>query len=436
MVESEFIGLKGAPSGVAVDGEHVFWSTNGEILPSPGNDLYRFEPNGEGGGALSDLTPDATDENGAEVQGVVGISKDGSRVYFTANADFDGAGPAQPGNCTGPPGRAEGRCSLYLWHGGAISFVARLNANGPTGGDAADWAPTPLSISTSRAFQKSAFLSADGETLLFSSQEQLSGYENEGIAELYRYREGEPIACVSCAPTGEAPKGAPTLGSIKPSALNVLNMPAMVASRILSADGNRAFFETTEALVPSDTNGAGGCPTVGADLQAFPVCLDVYEWEAPDSVSCSESAPAFSPLNGGCLYLISTGKDDYPSFFADASTDGKNVFFLTRQGLVGQDKDELLDVYDARVDGGIAAQNPAPVAPCESTEACHGPIPAPPGEGQPTTQTFVGPGNVVTKASHHKKAKKHKKHKAKKKHKKQGHHRAQRRAGAERGAGR
>ena len=35
---------------------------------------------------------------------------------------------------------------------------------------------------------------------------------------------------------------------------------------------------------------------------------------------------------------------------------GNNVFFFTTQGLVAQDRDELVDVYDARVGGGIAAQ--------------------------------------------------------------------------------
>jgi hypothetical protein len=221
-----------------------------------------------------------------------------------------------------------------------------------------------------------------------------------------------------------------TLGSLKPSAL-IATAPASLASRNLSADGNRAFFETTEALVSSDTNGVGGCPIVGAGLQEFPACRDVYEWEAPGSGSCTKSSPAFSPLNGGCLYLISTGKDDYPSFFADASANGDDVFFFTRQGLVGQDKDELLDVYDARVGGGIAAQNPGPALPCESTDACHGSIPAPPAEGQPSTQTFVGPGNEVPKPTH-KKAKKHKKHKAKKKQK----HSSKRRANSERRVGR
>jgi hypothetical protein len=116
---------------------------------------------------------------------------------------------------------------------------------------------------------------------------------------------------------------------------------------------------------------------------------------------------------------------------ADASANGSDVFFFTRQSLVGQDKDELQDVYDARVGGGIAAQNRLPAIPCESTDSCHGPYPGAPAETSPATPAFVGPGDPVPK---HKKAKKHKKHKAKKqKHKKK--HR-QERAGAERGAGR
>jgi len=328
----------------------------------------------------------------------------------------------------------KGHCGLYLWkEGPGIEFNAELNADGGFAGDAANWAPTTTGIGGSGTFQKTAFLSEDGKTLLFRSQEKLSAFDNKGVSELYRYREGEPIICVSCNPTGATPESSPTMGTLKPSALNGI-APASLASRNLSADGNRAFFETTEALVASDTNGNGpaGCPIVGATLQAFPACRDVYEWEAPGSGSCSESSSAFVSSNGGCLYLISTGKDDYPSFFADASSNGNDVFFFTRQGLVGQDKDELLDVYDARVGGGIAAQNPPPQVSCESTDACHGPIPTP-AEGSPTSQNFVGPGNAVSKPKPHKP--KPKKHKGKKKHKKQKHHK-QRRANSQRRAGR
>jgi hypothetical protein len=184
----------------------------------------------------------------------------------------------------------------------------------------------------------------------------------------------------------------------------------------MAAAGNRAFFETAEALSPEDTNGQAECPPAGTGSQNYPACLDVYEWEAPEEGSCAVDGPSYSPLNEGCIYLISTGKSKYPSLFADASESGKDVFFFTRDQLVGQDQDELQDVYDARVEGGLASQDPVTLVPCESVEACHEAAPPAPVESSPATPNFSGPGN--TKPIHKKpKPKKHKKHHAKK-HKK------------------
>ena len=334
------------------------------------------------------------------------------------------AAGAVKGNCNLPLRSAEGHCSLYLWHEGQISFVARLNASGVEfNSDARNWAATPRNqFATASYIPKTSFLSADGQTLLFSSQEKLSGYENGGTQELYRFKVGGPISCVSCKPSGEAPGKGPKLGQIKFPGLGALASVAAVASRNLSASGNQVFFETPEALSPSDTNGQGGnCPIVGAGEQNYSACNDVYEWEATGAGSCKEATPSYSPLNDGCIYLISTGKSPFPSFFADASASGNDVFFFTRQGLVGQDKDQLQDVYDARVGSGLPAQNPVTIEPCPSTEACHGPASSPPAQSSPATPAFVGPGNQKQK---HKKqnTKKHKqkKHKHKKKAKAKG----------------
>ncbi|HMC50580.1 MAG TPA: hypothetical protein VKH20_08030, partial [Solirubrobacterales bacterium] len=98
---------------------------------------------------------------------------------------------------------------------------------------------------------------------------------------------------------------------------------------------------------------------------------------------------------------------------ADASASGDDVFFFTRQQLVGQDKDELQDVYDARVGGGLAAQNPVAVEPCPGSEACHGPAQTLPAQSTPATPNFFGPGNQAQK---HKKQKTKKKKKKSKKH--------------------
>jgi hypothetical protein len=427
--ETEFTtGIEGALNGLAATPTNLYWSVNGETPINPGNDLYRYQPAGE---ALSDLTPDPGDENGAEVLGVLGAAADGSRLYFAANGNLDGGGPAKAEDCRTFTPHASmnslaGTCNLYLWEEGEpedhISLVARVNAH-----DATDWAATTTAV-FGGAVPKTSFVSKDGATLLFRSREQLSAYDNEGTSELYRFHVGDPaIRCVSCQPQGEASGAGPSLGVVKYPRIEPVE-GAQVASRNLSADGNRAFFETVEALVPADTNGAGGCPTTGTELQLFRACLDVYEWEAPGTAgsSCKEGGPAYSILNGGCIYLISSGKSPFPSLFADASESGEDVFFYTRQSLVGQDEDELQDVYDARVGGGLAAQNPIPVVPCEGAEACHGPAQAPPSEASPGTATFVGPANPASK---------HKKPKAKKqKHKKK--HPKKKRANVERGAGR
>jgi sugar lactone lactonase YvrE len=424
--ENKFIELEGKPNGVAVDAAHLYWATNGETPTNPGNDLYRYGP---GEGQLTDLTPDPAETNGAEVQGVVGVSDDGAYVYFAANGVLDDAEEATPGDCKGQ----QGNCSLYLWHAGSISLLARLNAKGAiaTATDAMNWISTPREqFGTASYIPKTSFLSADGQTLLFRSQEQLTAYDNEGTPEYYRFRVGDPagIRCVTCNPAGEAAGGeGPKIGRVHFPGIGPLASVSAVSARVLSDSGDQAFFETSEALVPEDTNGQGGCPVSGAGEQNYPACNDVYEWEATEAGSCKEDSPAYSLLNGGCIYLLSTGKSEFPSLFADASADGKDVLFFTRQQLVGQDGDELQDVYDARVGGGLASQNPQPVVPCESVEACHGPAQTPPVESSPGTANFVGPGNAVPK---------HKKQKAKRHKGKKHKHKAKKHGGARHGRAR
>jgi hypothetical protein len=106
----------------------------------------------------------------------------------------------------------------------------------------------------------------------------------------------------------------------------------------MAANGKRVFFESTDALVPQDKNGT----------------VDVYEWEAGGTGSCRRSR--------GCVYLISSGKSGAPSYFEDADRSGRNVFFLTLGRLVGRDRDKNYDLYDARVNGGFAAQQHATAA--------------------------------------------------------------------------
>ncbi len=381
---NELLTPQGTLLGLATDGTHLYWSVNGEATSNPGNDLYRFRADGSGscqsaGGCLDDLSVDSAALNGAEVRGVLGASADGSSVYFAANGDLDGPGEAQAGNCTGTFDDANGSCNLYLWHEGTIVFLARLdNGNAGSGADALDWLPTPKNLfSTNSYVPKTSVLSGDGQTLIFRSRAKLTGYDNHGVPEYYRFHLGESgLDCITCNPTGAAPAHEPALTSIKFPAINPAFSIAAVATRNLSADGDRAFFETEEALVGSDANGV----------------RDVYEWEAPGTGSCVEGGPAFSARDGGCLYRISPPGAGSPSYFDDASASGGDVFFFTRTALVGQDQDQLVDVYDARVGGGLADQNPLAEPECEG-DGCKPTPTEPPSQATPATAGFTGPPN-------------------------------------------
>jgi hypothetical protein len=176
------------------------------------------------------------------------------------------------------------------------------------------------------------------------------------------------------------------------------------APRTLSADGNRLFFDSFEALLPRDTNGKG----------------DVYEWQRAGSQSeCDEmGAELYVPSSGGCLSLISSGQSPSDSEFADASPGGSDVFIRTSSSLLPQDPGQV-DLYDARIGGGLP-QRVGPPAACEG-EACQGPL-APPNDPTPASSAFEGAGNVV-EAPAKKRKKAHKAKQRKKSHKQAKHKR-------------
>jgi virginiamycin B lyase len=376
-----FITHAGRPNGVTIDASHVFWSTLAPATnaANPGKDLYSWDSASR---QLTDLTPESADPNGAEVQGVIGVSDDGDYVYFVANGDLDGAGPASTGNCHLAnalfPYSATGQCSIYLWHAGDAhpTFVAPVAPNAePYGGDGSNWVLSGAPQCDCGHLLKTGRVSADGHSVFFSTALKLTDYDNQGKREFYRYNISEGLSCVTCNPTGAPPNADATLSSVRPpSSAPKLQVHGYPLS--LSSDGSRVFFESPDKLVAADGNGL----------------RDVYEWEAPGSGSCSEASPAYYSQDGGCLYLISTGTSSSPSFFGGASSSGDDIFFYTRDQLVPQDTDQLVDVYDASVDGGLPAQHAAPPPNC-SGEACRGPSSSAAGAAGAGSAVFSGPGN-------------------------------------------
>jgi hypothetical protein len=386
---------------ISSDGSRVFFTAGGTgqlyvrengttTLPIPGGHFDEATPDGgtvlvqaQDGSTLSEY--DVAHEHLTQIaaggiQGALGMSADGSYVYFVANAVLaanegaDGS-HATSGNCAGVSVLGNGECNLYLWHDGADTFIARLTdtSSGGAPTDGYDW--TPTGSVEGHDIERGARVTPAGTVLLFRSKLRLTSYPSAGQPELYRFDapRGE-LACVSCDPSGAAAAGPAELAAYPAHPATASGFQFL--TRNLSEDGSTVFFDSPDALVPGDTNGV----------------RDVYEWEVAGHGSCSAVSATFSASSGGCLYLISTGTSPAPSWFADASASGSDAFLFTYQQLVGQDEDQLEDIYDARVGGGIAAQNPVPAPSCEG-EGCRARSVAPPGLPQPASSAYEGPGN-------------------------------------------
>lgn len=366
-----------------------------------GSDLYEF-----------DVATKATTLIAHKAAGIMGASEDASRIYLVSEEVLSGTNGEGKAPAAGSP-------NLYLMEGGAFTFVCTLAVPDatllPKKGE--------LSVVSALPVLHAARVSTDGSRAVFTSFANPTGYENidakngKTDAEVYRYdATASKLLCVSCNPSKARPVGLDAgakvqgfkywAGGVIPGGENLL-----YASRALSDDGRRVFFESADALSPRDTNGAS----------------DVYEWEEPGAGRCTISAPSYSTDNGGCVELISGGTSLRSSEFDDASPSGDDVFFSTLQGLVPQDFG-LVDVYDARVNGGFPVPPSAPVE-CEG-EACQHPSP-PPGLLGPASSDGSGSGNVTGPAKKCPKGKVRKKGRCIKKHRhhKKHHHRRAQKSG-------
>jgi hypothetical protein len=297
------------------------------------------------------------------------MGRDGEDVYFVAPGKLAEGTPQEP--VTAAPG---GETNLYQLHGTTTTFIARLSLSASSQ-EILNWLPTSKEGGVSAT--RTSRVSADGGTLLFRSSRRLTAYRNHGVFELYLFRTGQGIDCISCNPTGQAPAG--PAGIQDPPPIVSQERKYVIMTRNLSANGRRVIFDSSDRLVKADEN----------------MDQDVYEWEEKGEGSCESEAQ-----DGGCLFLISGGaKEAGPSYFADADEEGENVFFLTAQQMVAKDRDSLVDLYDARVGGGIAAQAEEPPQPCEGEAGCLSSTSSPPSPVSPSTSTFSGAGNATPPSS-------------------------------------
>ncbi len=282
---------------------------------------------------------------GASVQSVVSVSEEGSRVYYIAT----GVVTSAPPNSQGQTAQA-GKDNLYVYepdpaHPGQYrtAFIATLPTSSLQG----------------------AQITPNGEYLVFTTAADLTPDDTSTAAQVFRYDANDSeLIRVSVGQNGFNANGN-TTGA--PASLAPLSEDALGRRGItVSEDGAYVVFESPVALTPRAALNEVKLGT-GPSGEAI-YAQNVYEW------------------HDGNVSLISDGTDTRQNtglIGMDAS--GQNVFFTTADKLVGQDVDESVDVYDARIDGGFPA--PKVAAGC-SGEACQGPL------SSPISSPLVGSGGA------------------------------------------
>jgi hypothetical protein len=332
-------------AGISDDGGRVFYTDNTDGKAAS---LWVFDVEGASATHIADNAKFAN------------VSPDGSRAYFISAGD------------------------LELWDGAGKTFVAVLHPNdlqqsgqlrfpGTSDSDKValdSWTAdcvvkkNPSELSGSRAVCTSR-TTPDGRFLIFQSHADLAPpYEGQGHSEIYRYdAEDGSLLCVSCDPSGAPATVDADLQSfgVGPPTQSTTLIPG------ITENGGEVFFQTSAALLPGDAN----------------VVLDVYAWQAEGEGGCERPS--------GCLALISSGQSDDPSYIYSMTPDGHDVFFSTKEKLIGSDILGSPSIYDARVEGGFPAE--------VEKEPCHGdacqPLPTPPPGGSTATTTVPNLGNVT-----------------------------------------
>jgi dipeptidyl aminopeptidase/acylaminoacyl peptidase len=338
----------------SADGSRVFFTTSESLLPEDtdsSRDLYMYDANAPANARLTLVSASGTVNEG-DVGGVIGASADGRYVYFVCSGQLVAGEP--PADIAG----------LYVWHDGHLAFIGSLRDSGEGKLNG------PRTEFTFEGTTSTSRVSPDGRHLLFMTHDDtgfrghggFGGYDHAGHRELYLYSaDTGRLVCASCDPSGRAATADALTDQRKGAAVSEKTSKL---SHALSDDGQHVFFTTAEALVAGDTNGVA----------------DAYVYDTA----------------GATVRLLSSGVDPSPSYFIDASDDGNNAFFVTRQRLVRWDTDNSYDLYDARVGGGFP--EPVAAAPECAGEGCLPQGTRAPVGSLPGSAGYNGAGNTTNTA--------------------------------------
>lgn len=352
-----------AVDSISPDGNKLFFLTSASLSArdtDTSRDLYEYDvPTGEitllsapsGAGTSGNSDACATPLPGSARCDVAAVieTRDGSAAYF--------ASPEQilPGQ------GVDGGLNLYRAAGGQIRFVATLASADPVIAGALSGGGDVITAVRTRHVR----LTPDGSKLLFESRAKLTDYDNATFMEVYLYDPGSgAIVCASCRANGTPPTADSTLYTYSGGASALIGGYYRVYSNNADTHGDHVFFNSGDAVVPGDVNGQE----------------DVYEF------TVASRTPT----------LISSGRSERDSAFVGSGADGKDVFFLTSDSLVPQDRNgDIYKVYDARRGGGFSV--PPEPSVCDGA-ACRADEAAPPPGAQGSGRVVPRPRRAPTES--------------------------------------
>lgn len=354
------------------DGSRVFFTANSGLTAessSAGTDLYEFNL---GDGGLTDLSV-KREAGGASVGSVLGFSRDGSVVYFAARGQLvPGVGKTFFANLVGET------YSVFRISDGHTTYVGSLTNEDVAHGAGVRSVQGGLDEWHSR-------VSPDGAYLLFESSVNLTSFDAHGRRQVFLYSAEEPqesLVCVSCRPDGREPLPTGFGGYLlSPGQLNTLYTPA---SLVVHEGTPEAFFVSRDPLAPGAVEGEAA----------------LYEW-AHNQVFLVARQPF------GSTTTISQQEVN----FVGASADGSDLYLFDAAPLNWEDPEGRPVAWDARIGGGFAqGAQPSACRP-DAEGACQSQPPTAPQVSSPSTQGFVGPGNLKPKGAAKKPKHKRKRHK-------------------------
>ncbi|MGB7587599.1 MAG: hypothetical protein WBM00_02705 [Solirubrobacterales bacterium] len=341
-------------AGASASGEIVFFTTSEKLVPADTDnkrDVYeRFKDEEPGieSYVTREISTGPAGGNDAYNVSYDGVSKDGTRVFFSTDESLVGED-------------TDLSADIYMRNlsTGTVTLVSKADASCLTSkcGNGA----FPVSFDA---------VSEAGSRVIFSSEEPLSGEDEDSVEDVY-IRDLGGGGTTRLVSAGES--------SCIPAGCGKGPEPATFSAA--STDALSVAFETDEALSGEDSD-VGASDIYARDIQAGTTSLVSREGACPSPLLAGECTPIFGGMSGDGSHiffetgervaagedtdkqqdvyawsgaapiLVSTGTEGekgngaHDALFAGASLDGTGVFFETDEKLSASDADGARDVYE------------------------------------------------------------------------------------------